>query len=269
MCESVTCLSIALLQASKADGHLQKAWLPHQKADGHLHRAWLPHQKAGEHLQSAWLPHWKASRGPMAQKVKRLCNTFCGQLKAPLAPLRSAEQRSPVSWVAQSSQLSCTVQSAEKSSPISSAAQSSQLQSACLLWLSAQSLVALWWHPASWAYVLAAPWSSLLQCLQQLIIILSNLLEKEKKRKDYTFRRQFNEKPSMIPGCPGIQSTIQCTSIHAFIQSANALKLSSMTFSATVPATTHYQFIHSTAQCTSIHAFIQSRWIFRDRSIHS
>ncbi len=27
--------------------------------------------------------------------------------------------------------------------------------------------------------------------------------EKEKKRKDYAFRRQFNEKPSIIPGCPG------------------------------------------------------------------
>jgi len=25
----------------------------------------------------------------------------------------------------------------------------------------------------------------------------------EKKRKDYTFRRRFNEKPSIIPGCPG------------------------------------------------------------------
>ena len=24
----------------------------------------------------------------------------------------------------------------------------------------------------------------------------------EKKRKDYAFRRQFNEKPSIIPGCP-------------------------------------------------------------------
>ena len=30
-------------------------------------------------------------------------------------------------------------------------------------------------------------------------------LEKEKKRKDYAFRRQFNEKPSIIPGCPGIE----------------------------------------------------------------
>ena len=26
---------------------------------------------------------------------------------------------------------------------------------------------------------------------------------KEKKRKDYAFRRQFNEKPSIILGCPG------------------------------------------------------------------
>ncbi len=25
---------------------------------------------------------------------------------------------------------------------------------------------------------------------------------KEKKRQDYAFRRQFNEKPSIIPGCP-------------------------------------------------------------------
>ncbi len=25
----------------------------------------------------------------------------------------------------------------------------------------------------------------------------------EKKRKDYTFRRRFNEKPSIVPGCPG------------------------------------------------------------------
>ena len=30
---------------------------------------------------------------------------------------------------------------------------------------------------------------------------------KEKKRKDYAFWRQFNEKPSIIPGCP------ECTPI--------------------------------------------------------
>ena len=34
--------------------------------------------------------------------------------------------------------------------------------------------------------------------------------EKKKKRKDYAFRRQFNEKPSSIPGCPGVTNeTIQ------------------------------------------------------------
>ncbi len=27
--------------------------------------------------------------------------------------------------------------------------------------------------------------------------------EKKKKKKDYAFRHQFNEKPSIIPGCPG------------------------------------------------------------------
>jgi hypothetical protein len=29
------------------------------------------------------------------------------------------------------------------------------------------------------------------------------LEEKEKDRNDYTFWRQFNEQPSIIPGCPG------------------------------------------------------------------
>ena len=28
-------------------------------------------------------------------------------------------------------------------------------------------------------------------------------MQQEKKRKDYAFRRQFNEKPSIMPGCPG------------------------------------------------------------------
>ena len=27
--------------------------------------------------------------------------------------------------------------------------------------------------------------------------------KKEKKRQDYAFRRQFNEKRSIVPGCPG------------------------------------------------------------------
>jgi len=30
----------------------------------------------------------------------------------------------------------------------------------------------------------------------------SAIQQKEKKRKDYAFRRQFVEKPSIIPGCP-------------------------------------------------------------------
>ena len=29
------------------------------------------------------------------------------------------------------------------------------------------------------------------------------IVRKEKKRKDYTFWHQFDEKPSIIPGCPG------------------------------------------------------------------
>jgi len=35
------------------------------------------------------------------------------------------------------------------------------------------------------------------QSLQQ------SFFRQEKKRKDYTFWRQFNEKPSIMPGCPG------------------------------------------------------------------
>ena len=34
---------------------------------------------------------------------------------------------------------------------------------------------------------------------------------REKKRKDYAFRRQFNEKSSIIPGCPG---SIHKTFVH-------------------------------------------------------
>ncbi len=29
----------------------------------------------------------------------------------------------------------------------------------------------------------------------------------EMRRKDYAFQRQFNEKPSIIPGCPGVWTT--------------------------------------------------------------
>ena len=37
----------------------------------------------------------------------------------------------------------------------------------------------------------------------------------EKKRKDYAFRRQFNEKPSTIPGCPGAISLCSCN-MHSY-----------------------------------------------------
>jgi len=43
--------------------------------------------------------------------------------------------------------------------------------------------------------------------------LLTAVLDKEKKnkRKDYTFRRQVNEKPSIIPGCPGTAVlSVQC-----------------------------------------------------------
>jgi len=36
---------------------------------------------------------------------------------------------------------------------------------------------------------------------------------KETKREDYAFWRQFDEKPSIIPGCPGIESA---TWMHLF-----------------------------------------------------
>ncbi len=32
--------------------------------------------------------------------------------------------------------------------------------------------------------------------------------KKREKRKDYAFRRQFNEKPSIIPGCPAHECDI-------------------------------------------------------------
>ncbi len=40
----------------------------------------------------------------------------------------------------------------------------------------------------------------------------------EKKRKDYTFRRQFNEKPSIIPGCPVVQASWQTQMIRPTVE---------------------------------------------------
>jgi len=36
---------------------------------------------------------------------------------------------------------------------------------------------------------------------------LAELLAAEKKRKNYAFQRQFNEKPSILPGCPDASTT--------------------------------------------------------------
>jgi len=33
----------------------------------------------------------------------------------------------------------------------------------------------------------------------------------KKRKKDYTFRRQFNEKPSIIPGCPVCMRIVMCS----------------------------------------------------------
>ncbi len=37
--------------------------------------------------------------------------------------------------------------------------------------------------------------------------MLFHLLDLEKKRKDYAFWRQFNEKPSIVPGCPDLHNS--------------------------------------------------------------
>ncbi len=54
--------------------------------------------------------------------------------------------------------------------------------------------------------------------------------ERKKKRKDFAFRRQFNEKPSIIPGCPGLFDTCakleMQSSMHSFNTCQKAMVLS-------------------------------------------
>ena len=38
-------------------------------------------------------------------------------------------------------------------------------------------------------------------------------LEKKRKRKDYAFLRQFNEKPSIIPGCPALENLLRMIAV--------------------------------------------------------
>ncbi len=50
---------------------------------------------------------------------------------------------------------------------------------------------------------------SCLQAMPMLHIHNTNGTHQEKKRKDYAFQRQFNERPSVIPGCPGRYTSTQ------------------------------------------------------------
>ena len=45
--------------------------------------------------------------------------------------------------------------------------------------------------------------------------------KKKKKRKDYAFRCQFNEKPNITPGCTG---AYQCTSVSSSLLGASTVK---------------------------------------------
>ena len=58
------------------------------------------------------------------------------------------------------------------------------------------------------ALCICAGYAHILSCTANVCMafcrstLCSQPARKEKKRKDYAFRRHFNEKPSIIPGCP-------------------------------------------------------------------
>jgi len=54
-----------------------------------------------------------------------------------------------------------------------------------------------------------SPVQSLL--LQTRPVVKPQNARKEKKRNDYAFRRQFDEKPSVIPGCSGPERYMRMT----------------------------------------------------------
>ncbi len=47
--------------------------------------------------------------------------------------------------------------------------------------------------------------------LQTRQVVKPQNARKEKKRKNYAFRRQFDEKPSVIPGCSGPECHMRMT----------------------------------------------------------
>ncbi len=61
------------------------------------------------------------------------------------------------------------------------------------------------------------------------VFVTHGCLEKKRKEKtttrlllDYAFRRQFNEKPSTTPGCPGAVALLPCRRHHDLIMIGQA-----------------------------------------------
>ena len=64
-----------------------------------------------------------------------------------------------------------------------------------------------------------------LHLLRLWMIVLGPVSRKAKKRKDYTFWHQFNDKPSVIPGCPGSSLNADCQRADKALLLAAALRL--------------------------------------------
>ncbi len=61
-----------------------------------------------------------------------------------------------------------------------------------------------------------------------LVVVVEHVnREKKERRKDYAFRHQFNEKPSIIPGCPG---DVNRHSIQKVASQASGFQLSEKAF---------------------------------------
>jgi len=58
----------------------------------------------------------------------------------------------------------------------------------------------------------------------QVMQTVGKVLGKKRKRKDYAFRRQFNQKPSIYTGLPRRQSAYGCTqSLQLLLSQAEAI----------------------------------------------